>query len=109
MHFKTPLSIFEVIHYQSIERPMKQLYPIAFLLLTALLPSKQASAQCSNCSGGTTPMVISYEVTHVLDTLREDDSARFDIMQFNPALGELRCVEVYSYLTGIITMKLEND
>lgn len=88
---------------------MKQLYPIVFFLLTALLPSKQASAQCSNCSGGTTPMVISYEVTHVLDTLREDDSARFDIMQFNPALGELRCVEVYSYLTGIITMKLEND
>lgn len=89
---------------------MKNLYLIAFLsLFTLLIPSKTVNAQCSNCSGGTSPMVISYEVTHVLDTLREDDSARFDIMQFNPALGELRCVEVYSYLTGIITMKLEND
>ena len=89
---------------------MKQIYFLTFFISAlGLVPFKQGKAQCSSCSGGTTPMSVSYEVTHILDTLREDDSARFEIMQFNPSLGELRCVEIYAYLTGIITMKLEND
>jgi len=88
---------------------MKQCYTklpfiLAFTLL-AYLPT-HLSAQCL-CQDGSAPQVLTYQQTRIIRPI--DDSTTFDLLQFNPDMGQLTCVEVFSYITGVVRMRLEND
>ena len=88
---------------------MKQCYTklpfiLAFTLL-ANLPT-QLSAQCA-CEDGSAPQVLTYQQTRIIRPI--DDSTTFDLLQFNPDMGQLTCVQVFSYITGVVRMRLEND
>jgi hypothetical protein len=50
---------------------------------------------------------ITYQQTRNIRPI--DDSTNFDLMQFNPDLGQLICVNVFSYITWVVRMRLEND
>jgi len=89
---------------------MKQHYTkvpliLAFFTLLFYLPT-QLSAQCL-CENGNTPQTLTYQQTRNIRPI--DDSTNFDLMQFNPDLGHLICANVFSYITGIVRMRLEND
>jgi len=89
---------------------MKQCYTkvplsLAFITLLFYLPT-QVSAQCM-CENGSTPQTITYQQTRNIRPI--DDSTNFDLMQFNPAMGQLVCVNVFTYITGVVRMRLEND
>ncbi len=89
---------------------MKQHYTkvplfLAFFTLLFYLPT-QLSAQCL-CANGDAPQTLTYQQTRNIRPI--DDSTNFDLMQFNPDLGQLICVNVFSYITGIVRMRLEND
>lgn len=89
---------------------MKQRYSKVSILLTCLtlilylpLPIR---AQCL-CADGSNPNTVSYQQTRLIRPI--DDSTDFNLSQFDPAIGELVCVNVYSYLTSVVRMRLEND
>jgi len=89
---------------------MKQHYTkvpvfLAFFTLLFYLPT-QLSAQCL-CENGNTPQTLTYQQTRNIRPI--DDSTNFDLLQFNPDLGQLICVNVFSYITGVVRMRLEND
>ena len=89
---------------------MKQHYTkvpiiLAFITLLFYLPN-QSSAQCL-CENGNTPQTLTYQQTRNIRPI--DDSTNFDLMQFNPDLGQLICVNFFSYITGVVRMRLEND
>lgn len=89
---------------------MKQCYPkvpiiLALSTLLFYLPT-HLSAQCL-CDNGNAPQTITYQQTRAIRPI--DDSTNFDLMQFNPTLGQLVCVNVISYITGVVRMRLEND
>jgi hypothetical protein len=89
---------------------MKQCYPkvpgiLAILTLLFYLPAS-LNAQCL-CENGNTPQTVTYQQTRNIRPI--DDSTTFDLLQFNPTLGQLTCVNVFSYITGIVRMRLEND
>ena len=90
--------------------PMKQHYTkvplfLAFFTLLFYLPT-QLNAQCL-CANGNVPQTITYQQTRNIRPI--DDSTNFDLMQFNPDMGQLICVNVFSYITGVVRMRLEND
>lgn len=88
---------------------MKQCYTkLPFILVVSFLSylPTQISAQCL-CEDGTTPLVLTYQQTRVIRPI--DDSTNFDLLQFNPDLGQLTCADVFSYITGVVRMRLEND
>lgn len=89
---------------------MKQHYTkvpllLAFLTLLFYLPTP-IQAQCL-CENGNVPQTITYQQTRNIRPI--DDSTNFDLLQFNPTFGQLVCVNVFSYITGIVRMRLEND
>ncbi|MBC7848798.1 MAG: T9SS type A sorting domain-containing protein [Chitinophagaceae bacterium] len=89
---------------------MKQCYPsvpsfLGLAILLFYLPS-QLNAQCL-CENGNVPQTITYQQTRNIRPI--DDSTNFDIMQFNPDMGQLVCANVFSYITGVVRMRLEND
>jgi hypothetical protein len=89
---------------------MKQHYTkvrllIAFTTLLFYLPSP-LNAQCL-CLNGNVPQTVTYQQTRSIRPI--DDSTNFDISQFDPTMGELICVNVFSYITGVVRMRLEND
>ena len=89
---------------------MKQHYTkvpifLAFFFLLFYLPT-QINAQCL-CENGNVPQTVTYQQTRNIRPI--DDSTNFDLMQFNPDLGQLICVNVFSFITGIVRMRLEND
>lgn len=88
---------------------MKELYTTvpkwAFLFLFVYLPT-HSSAQCL-CSDGSAPQQLSFSQTRKITPL--DDSTDFFIPQFDPSIGQLGCVELYTRLTNIVRMRLEND
>lgn len=89
---------------------MKQCYPkvsaiLAILTLLFYLPTS-LNAQCL-CENGNAPQTVTYQQTRNIRPI--DDSTTFDLLQFNPTLGQLTCVTVFSYITGIVRMRLEND
>jgi len=86
---------------------MKQCYTkLPIILAFTLLAYLPTHAQCS-CEDGTAPLVLTYQQTRIIRPI--DDSTNFDILQFNPDLGQLTCAEVFSYITGVVRMRLEND
>ena len=89
---------------------MKQHYTkvpifLAFFFLLFYLPT-QINAQCL-CENGNVPQTVTYQQTRNIRPI--DDSTNFDLSQFNPDLGQLICVNVFSFVTGIVRMRLEND
>lgn len=76
---------------------------LAFFTLLFYLP---AQSQCL-CENGNVPQTITYQQTRNIRPI--DDSTNFDLMQFNPNMGQLICVNVFSYITGVVRMRLEND
>ena len=75
---------------------MKQHYTkvpllLAFFTLLFYLPT-QLSAQCL-CENGNTPQTVTYQQTRNIRPI--DDSTNFDLLQFNPNLGQLICVNVF--------------
>jgi Secretion system C-terminal sorting domain len=89
---------------------MKQCYPkvpgiLAILTLLFYLPAS-LNAQCL-CENGNAPQTVTYQQTRNIRPI--DDSTTFDLLQFNPTLGQLTCVNVFSFITGIVRMRLEND
>ena len=80
-------------------------YLLAFLTLLFYLPSP-LNAQCL-CENGNVPQTVTYQQTRNIRPI--DDSTNFDLLQFNPDLGQLICVNVFSYITGVVRMRLEND
>lgn len=90
---------------------MKQCYPkvpviLAFFTLLFYLPNS-LNAQACLCENGNVPQQLTYSQTRAIRPI--DDSTNFDLMQFNPTFGQLVCVNVISYITGIVRMRLEND
>jgi hypothetical protein len=89
---------------------MKQCYskvpPILAFILLFYLPT-QLMAQPCMCENGNVPQTVTYQQTRNIRPI--DDSTNFDIMQFNPTMGQLVCVNVFSYITGVVRMRLEND
>jgi len=89
---------------------MKQCYPkvsglVAILTLLFYLPNP-LNAQCL-CENGNAPQTVTYHQTRNIRPI--DDSTTFDLLQFNPSLGQLTCVNVFSFITGVVRMRLEND
>ncbi len=88
---------------------MKQHYTkvllLAFLTLLFYLPTP-LSAQCL-CENGNLPQTVTYQQTRNIRPI--DDSTNFDLLQFNPDLGQLVCANVFSFITGVVRMRLEND
>lgn len=80
-------------------------YFLALITLLFYLPT-QLNAQCL-CENGSAPQTLTYQQTRIIRPI--DDSTTFDLMQFNPTLGQLICVNVFSYITGVVRMRLEND
>lgn len=88
---------------------MKDLYTTvpkwAFLLLLVYLPT-HTMAQCL-CSDGGAPQQLTFSQTRRITPI--EDSTDFFLPQFDPAIGQLGCVEVFTQLTNIVRMRLEND
>lgn len=87
---------------------MKQRYTkvpffLAFFTLLFYLP---AQSQCL-CENGLAPQTLTVQQTRNIRPI--DDSTNFDLPQFNPTMGQLVCVNVFSYITGVVRMRLEND
>lgn len=85
------------------QRYSKVPYFLAFFTLLFYLPSQ---SQCL-CENGVTPQTLTVQQTRNIRPI--DDSTNFDLPQFNPDMGQLVCVNVFSYITGVVRMRLEND
>lgn len=89
---------------------MKQRYtnvPYFAALFTLLfyLPTHSYS-QCT-CSNGNAPQTLVVQQSKLI--LPINDSTDFVLPQFDPSLGQLTCANVFSYISSVIRMRLEND
>lgn len=78
---------------------------LALVVLLFYLPT-HSIAQCL-CSDGSAPQTLTYSQTRAITPL--EDSTDFFLMQFNPTLGQLTCADVFSFVTTVVRMRLEND
>ncbi len=89
---------------------MKQCYSkvpyfVALITLLFYLPTHSYS-QCA-CSNGNTPQTLVVQQSKYI--LPINDSTDFILPQFDPALGQLTCARVFTAITSVIRMRLEND
>lgn len=83
---------------------MKIFYPIIAVAIT-FLPHEDGFAQCM-CADGSTPSSITYH--QYFDSITTTNST-ISFPQFDPALGQLTCLDLADTVTTIVNYNLEND
>jgi Secretion system C-terminal sorting domain len=83
---------------------MKKFYPVLALVLI-IFPHRKSFAQCT-CSDGSTPDSITY--SQYIDSITTTNST-ITFPQFDPAVGQLTCLNLGDTVTTIVNYNLEND
>jgi Secretion system C-terminal sorting domain len=86
---------------------MKKFYSTVMLMLLLLVLANAPVIVHAQCPGGGTPLTIVHDTTEQI--FSGNSTSNYSIPRFDPSLGTLIAVNISARITGVVSMRLEND